>query len=68
MGTNRWQEGCWAEKKHNSEKQTRQGAEIAAKIKNSHRKESDSLCQKWHVREEQNVGRENSRGKKKTLL
>lgn len=39
-----------------------------AEIKNSNRKASDSHCQKWHVRDEQDASCENSEGEKKVLM
>lgn len=55
-------------KKNNSKRQTYQEAEIAIEIKNSNREASDSQCQKWHVREEQNASCENLEDKQKSTL
>ena len=45
MGNKR-EEGHREEKKNNSKRQACQGEEIAAKIKNCHRKRGDNHCQK----------------------
>lgn len=55
-------------KKNNSKRQTYQEAEIAIEIKNSNREASDSQCQKWHVREEQNASCKNLEDKQKSTL
>lgn len=54
---------CKEQKKNNNKRQPCQDAEIAAEIKNSKRKASDSHCQKQYVRAEQNTSCENSEEK-----